>query len=55
MTSRYDWSPKGKPVIEEIPYQKGYNYSVLGALPLSGMVATFQKGAWIKRVDFEAF
>lgn len=55
MTSRYGWSPKGKPVIEKVPCQKGVNYSVLGALSLSGIVATFQKEGSIKRVDFEAF
>jgi transposase len=51
----YGWSAKGERLFEEVPFQRGKNFSVLGAFSLSGMVATYQKEGSIKRVDVEAF
>jgi transposase len=51
----YGWSARGKRLEEAIPFQRGKNFSVLGALDLHGIVATFQKEGSIKRVDMESF
>jgi len=51
----YGWSARGQRIEEAIPFQRGVNFSVLGALDLEGMVATFQKEGSIKRVDLESF
>ena len=51
----YGWSPSGERLEEAIPFQRGKNFSVLGALDLQGMVATFQKEGSIKRADLETF
>jgi transposase len=55
MYSAYGWSPQGQRLEEAIPFQKGTNFSVLGAMGLSGRVATFQKEGSIKRADLEGF
>ncbi len=55
MTSLYGWSPRGKRLEEAVPFQKGTNYSVLGAFSLEGMVATFSKEGSVKREDLEYF
>lgn len=41
--------------MEEVPFVRGKNRSVVGAFGLSGMKAWFQKLGSLKRVDFEAF
>ena len=51
----YGWSPSGERLCEEIPFQRGKNFSVLGAFDLLGMVSTFQKEGSIKRLDLESF
>ena len=51
----YGWSPSGERLCEEIPFQRGKNFSVLGAFDLLGMVSTFQKEGSIKRIDLESF
>lgn len=55
MHCAYGWSARGVPLQEAIPFQRGVNFSVLGALDLEGMVATYQKEGSIKRVDLEVF
>lgn len=55
MYRAYGWSVRGERLFEAIPLQRGKNYSVLGALSLDGMVATFGKEGSIKRVDLEVF
>ena len=51
----YGWSPQGERLVEVVPFQRGKNFSVLGALDSLGMVATFQKEGSIKRDDLETF
>ena len=51
----YGWSLQGERLVEVVPFQRGKNFSVLGALDLQGMVATFQKEGSIKRDDLETF
>lgn len=51
----YGWSACGERLFEQIPFQRGTNFSVLGAFSLEGMMATFQKEGAIKRVDLESF
>jgi transposase len=51
----YGWAPGGARCLESVPFQRGVNRSVLGALCLSGMVALYQKLGAIKQVDFVAF
>ncbi len=55
MTSLYGWSEKGERLTEAVPFQKGKNFSVLGAFSLEGMVATLQKEGSVKRDDLEGF
>lgn len=55
MYQAYGWSPRGERLFEEIPFQRGKNFSVLGALDLSGRLTTFQKEGAIKRSDLEGF
>lgn len=55
MSCAYGWSACGERLEEAIPFQRGKNFSVLGALDLQGMVATLQKEGSIKRVDLEGF
>ncbi len=55
MPLAYGWSARGKRLVEAIPFQRGKNFSVLGAFDLLGMVSTFQKEGSIKRVDLETF
>ena len=57
----YSWAIGGGRCVEEVPFERGQNRSVLGALSLptptcpTGMRALWQKlGAWT-RVSFEAF
>lgn len=51
----YGWSACGVRLFEAVPFQRGKNFSVLGAFDLLGMVSTFQKEGSIKRVDLESF
>ena len=58
---RYGWTIGGGRCVEEVPFERGQNRSVLGALSLprptcpTGMRALWQKlGAWT-RASFEAF
>lgn len=51
----YGWSARGERLVEIVPFQRGKNFSVLGAFDLLGMVSTFQKEGSIKRVDLETF
>jgi transposase len=51
----YGWSACGERLIESVPFQRGTNFSVLGALDLEGMVATLKKEGSIKRDDLETF
>jgi transposase len=55
MHNSYGWAPRGERLVEAVPFQRGVNFSVLGAMDLEGMVATYQKEGSIKRVDLEAF
>lgn len=55
MYSQYGWSVRGERLVEVVPFQRGRNHSVLGAMSLCGMVGTFQKEGSIKRVDLEDF
>lgn len=51
----YGWSARGERLFEQIPFQRGTNFSVLEAFGLGGMVASFPKEGAIKRVDLESF
>jgi transposase len=51
----HGWSARGVRLVEAIPFQRGKNFSVLGAFDLLGMVCTFEKEGSIKRVDLESF
>jgi transposase len=55
MYQSYGWSGRGERLIEAVPFQRGKNFSVLGAMSLGGMVCTLKKEGSIKRVDFEVF
>ena len=55
MTSLYGWSKKGERLSEAVPFQRGKNFSVLGAFSLEGMIATLQKEGSVKRDDLEGF
>jgi hypothetical protein len=49
----YGWAARGVRLCEAIPFQKGVNFSVLGAFDLLGMVCTFSKEGSIKRENLE--
>jgi hypothetical protein len=51
----YGWSARGERLAEVVPFQRGANLSVLGALDWEGMVCTCSKEGAMKRVDVEAF
>ena len=55
MYANHGWSSRGERLVEAVPFQRGKNFSVLGAMSLSGMVCTLQKEGSIKRVDLEEF
>jgi transposase len=49
------WSARGQRLVESVPFQRGKNFSVLGAFDLLGMISTCQKEGSIKRDDLETF
>lgn len=51
----YGWSARGAPLVEAVPFQRGGNLSVLGALDREGMLCLTAKEGAMRRVDFEAF
>lgn len=51
----YGWAPKEQRLVEAVPFQRGVNLSVLGAIGHQGMLCTCQKSGAMKRVDFESF
>jgi transposase len=55
MSLAYGWSARGVRLHEAVPFQKGVNFSVLGAFDLLGMISTFSKEGSIKRENLEAF
>ena len=55
MYQAYGWAPKEQRLVEAVPFQRGVNFSVLGAIGIQGMICTHQKSGSMKRVDMESF
>lgn len=55
MDQSYGWSARGTRLVESVPFNRGKNYSVLGAFDALGMICTYQKEGAILRVDLEEF
>lgn len=51
----YGWSPRGERLVEAVPFCRGVNLSVLGALDKEGLLCTTTKEGAMKRQDIEAF
>ena len=51
----YGWATRGKRLVEAVPYGRGKNLSLLGALSRAGMLCTRQKEGAMDRDDVEAF
>jgi hypothetical protein len=53
--SAYGWSPRGARLVEAVPFCRGQNLSVVGALDKEGMLCTRAKDGAMKREDIETF
>ena len=53
--SLYGWAARGQRLVESVPYARGKNLSLLGALSLEGLLCTRQKEGAMCRDDIEAF
>jgi transposase len=51
----YGWSERGERLVEAVPFCRGKNLSVLGALDREGRLCTKAKEGAFKREDIEAF
>ena len=51
----YGWAPRSERLLEAVPFNRGKNLSVLGALDLEGMLSFRSKPGAMKRDDVEAF
>ncbi len=51
----YGWATRGKRLIEAVPYGRGKNLSLLGAMDKGGMLCTRQKEGALDRKEVEAF
>jgi transposase len=51
----YGWALRSKRLLEAVPFNRGKNLSVLGALDIEGMRCTRHKEGAMKRSDVEAF
>jgi len=53
--SAYGWSKRGQRLVEAVPFCRGVNLSVLGALDKEGLLCTTEKEGAMKREDIETF
>ena len=51
----YGWAPRSERLFEAVPFNRGKNLSVIGALDLEGMLCTRNKSGVLKREDVETF
>ncbi len=51
----YGWAPETERLIEAVPFNRGKNLSVVGALGIEGMLSFRHKPGAMKRADIEAF
>jgi transposase len=51
----YGWAARKKRLFESVPFNRGRNLSVIGALDIEGMLCTRNKQGAMKREDVEAF
>jgi len=51
----YGWAPRHERLLEAVPFCRGKNLSVLGALDIEGMLSFRHKEGAMKRADVEAF
>jgi transposase len=51
----YGWAPRSERLFEAVPFNRGKNLSVIGALDLEGMLCTRNKSGAVKREDVETF
>ena len=51
----YGWAPKDQRLIEAVPFHRGKNLSVVGALDIEGMLSFGHKPGAMKRDNVEAF